>query len=66
MTLRIGLVHRAWRRVFVANPKAPEKVVENHAVAEGVLIEEKLGEKKNEEGKKLVKVVGGVQDAVLR
>ena len=47
-------------------PRKPEKVVENPVVVGGVLIEEKQREEKKEEGKELVKVVGGVQDAVLR
>ena len=63
MTLRGGLTAvGAALRVL----RKPEKVVENPAVAEGVLIEEKQREEKNEEGKELVKVVEGVQGAVLR
>ena len=64
MTLRGGLTPGASTALRV--PRKPEKVVENPVVVEGVLIEEKQREEKKEEGKELVKVVGGVQDAVLR
>jgi len=64
MTSRGGLTRGAGTALRV--PRKPEKVVENPVVVEGVLIEEKQREEKKEEGKELVKVVGGVQDAVLR
>ena len=63
MTLRGGLTAVG---TALGVPRKPEKVVENPVVVEGVLIEEKQREEKKEEGKELVKVVGGVQDAVLR